>query len=171
MGWTTIIVEVVMLVWFQALHGYLYGRIAALLSSFMFGLFAGGWAGSRARRVAVSRLSVLSLGVAVLLTAFLALLSGRPAAPAAFLLLFILGALGGDIFITANRLYTGAGAAGLGYGLELLGSFLGALATSSVLIPVAGLRALTACVLIMNLVGLAFLLTRPRSVSLSSPVP
>jgi spermidine synthase len=80
-----------------------------------------------------------------------------------FVLLFLFGGLAGDIFIVANRLFLGTRKAyGLGYGLELLGSFLGALATSSLLIPLAGLKALLAAVLALNLTGLAFLLTRPR---------
>ncbi|OGD20108.1 MAG: hypothetical protein A2W03_00745 [Candidatus Aminicenantes bacterium RBG_16_63_16] len=163
MGWTTIIVEVVLLVWFQSLYGYLYGRIALLLSSFMFGLFAGGWASSRSRVISLGRLSASGLGVVMLLAAFLALLSARPPAAASYLFLFLFGALAGDIFIVANRLFLDTRKAyGLGYGLELVGSFLGAVATSSVLIPLAGLRALLAAVLVLNLAGLGFLLTRPR---------
>jgi spermidine synthase len=165
MGLTTIIVEVVVLVWFQSLYGYLYGRIALLLSSFMFGLFAGSWASSRRRGVAISRLSVSGLGVILLLAALLAVMPAGPPAVVPFLFLFLFGALAGDIFIVANRLFLGARRAyGLGYGLELLGSFLGALATSSLLIPLAGLRALLVAVLALNLFGLAFLLTRPRDI-------
>ncbi len=79
----------------------------------------------------------------LLLAAFLAVMAARPPVGVPFLLLFLFGALAGDIFIVANRLFLGARQGyGLGYGLELLGSFLGALATSSVLIPLAGLRAL-----------------------------
>jgi spermidine synthase len=163
MGLTTIMVEVVVLVWFQSLYGYLYGRLALLLSSFMLGLFAGAWASSRVRSVSAGRLSLSSLGVVLLLAAFLAVMAARPPVGVPFLLLFLFGALAGDIFIVANRLFLGARQGyGLGYGLELLGSFLGALATSSLLIPLAGLRALLASVLVLNLLGLAFLLARPR---------
>ncbi len=163
MGLTTIIVEVVVLVWFQSLYGYLYGRIALLLSSFMLGLFAGAWASSLAGSASTGRLSISSLGVVLLLAAFLAVLPARPPAGVPFLLLFLFGALAGDIFIVANRLLAVVSKGyGLGYGLELLGSFLGALATSSLLIPLAGLRALLASLLALNLLGLAFLLTRPR---------
>ncbi len=164
-GMTTIIVEVVVLVWFQSLYGYLYGRIALLLSSFMFGLFAGSWASSRQRSASIGRLSASSLGVVLLLGALLAAIGAEPPAALAFLFLFLFGGLAGDIFIVANRLYLGSGKAyGLGYGLELLGSFLGALATSSLLIPLAGLGALLTAVLVMNVVGLAFLVTRPRDI-------
>ena len=162
-GWTTIIVEVVLLVWFQSLYGYLYGRIALLVSSFMFGLFAGAWASSRIRWVSIGRLSSSGLGVVLVLFALLAIMPARPAVVVPFLFLFLFGVLAGDIFIVANRLFLGTRKAyGLGYGLELLGSFLGALATSSLLIPLAGLRALLAAVLVLNMIGLAFLLTRPR---------
>jgi spermidine synthase len=164
MGLTTIVVEVVVLVWFQSLYGYLYGRLALLLSSFMLGMFAGAWAASLTARVSsVGRLSISSLGVVLLLGALLAIMAGRPPAVIPFLLLFLFGALAGDIFVIANRLYLGSSKAyGLGYGLELVGAFVGALATSSVLIPLAGLRPLVGSVLGLNLLGLVFLLTRPK---------
>lgn len=162
-GLTTIIVEVVLLVWFQSLYGYLYGRIALLLSSFMFGLFAGGAVSNRARRVSFGRLSFAALGVVLLLLAFLALLPARPPAVVPFVVLFLFGVLAGEIFIIANRLLLDTRPAyGLGYGLELIGSFFGALVTSSLLIPLAGLKALVTTVFVLNLVGLAFLLARPR---------
>jgi spermidine synthase len=164
MGLTTIVVEVVVLVWFQSLYGYLYGRLALLLSSFMLGMFAGAWAASLTARVSsVGRLSISNLGVVLLLGALLAIMAGRPPAVIPFLLLFRFGALAGDIFVIANRLYLGSSKAyGLGYGLELVGAFVGALATSSVLIPLAGLRPLVGSVLGLNLLGLVFLLTRPK---------
>lgn len=168
-GLTTIIVEVMVLVWYQSLFGCLYGRIALLVSCFMFGLFAGSLAGSTAVRVSFGRLSLSMLGVTLVLAAFLALLPAPPPASLPCLILFLFGFLAGDIFIVANRLLLEARPAyGLGYGLELVGSFLGALVTSSLLIPLAGLPALTMSVLALNGLALAFLLTRPRGLS-SSP--
>jgi spermidine synthase len=163
MGLTTIAVEIILLVWYQSLYGYLYGRIALLLSSFMFGLFAGGLASSRISRASLGRLAITELGLVLLLSAFLGLLPMQPPQSVPFILLFLFGALSGDLFIVANRLAIAARKSyGLGYGIELLGSFLGALVTSSLLIPLAGLRALLASVALLNFFVLVFLVARPR---------
>jgi spermidine synthase len=171
MGLTTIAVEIILLIWFQSLFGYLYGRIALLLSSFMLGLFAGGWVSSKTRPASLGRLAVTELGMVLLLCAFLGLLAARPPQFLPFLLLFLFGAVGGDLFIVSNRLYFASRKSnGLGYGLELLGSFLGALVTSSLLIPLAGLRALLASITLLNILVLAFLLTRPRGLDSNSRI-
>jgi spermidine synthase len=163
MGLTTIAVEIILLVWFQSLFGYLYGQIALLLSSFMLGLFAGGLASSRTRTASLGRLALTELGLIVLLGALLVLLPVQPPQFVPFIFLFLFGALSGDLFIVANRLAIAARKSyGLGYGIELLGSFVGALVTSSVLIPLAGLPALLASIVLLNLLVLAFLAARPR---------
>jgi spermidine synthase len=54
MGFTTIVVEIILLVWFQALYGYLYGRIALLLTAFMLGLLLGSPEDQTARALGVS---------------------------------------------------------------------------------------------------------------------
>lgn len=163
MGLTTITVEIILLVWFQSLYGYLYGRIALLLSSFMFGLFAGGLVSSKTRGASIGRLAVSELGLVLLLCAFLGLVVAQPPQALPFLLLFLFGALAGDLFIVSNRLLIdGRKSYGLGYGLELIGSFLGALVTSSLLIPLAGLRALLLSIALLNFLVLVFLVARPR---------
>jgi spermidine synthase len=171
MGLTTITVEIILLIWFQSLFGYLYGRIALLLSSFMLGLFAGGWVSSKTRPQSIGRLAVTELTIVLLLSAFLALLPGRPPQVFPFALLFLFGAVAGDLFIVSNRLYLASrNSYGLGYGVELLGSFLGALVTSSLLIPLAGLRAILASITLLNILVLAFLLARPRGLDAGSRI-
>lgn len=164
MGLTTIVAEIVLLVWFQSLYGYLYGRIALLLSSFMFGLFAGSLASWRGLPGSVGRLAISQLGFVLLLIVFLVLLPLRPPEWVPFLVLFLFGALAGDLFIVANRLYLQIGTGyGIGYGLDLLGSFLGALATSSLLLPLAGLRAVLLSIILLNLISLLSLWVRPKA--------
>ncbi|HZX11316.1 MAG TPA: hypothetical protein VFG01_10275, partial [Acidobacteriota bacterium] len=54
--------------------------------------------------------------------------------------LLLLGTVGGEMFIVSNQLYLKKNLNyGLGYGLDLIGSFLGAITISSVLIPLVGL--------------------------------
>jgi hypothetical protein len=73
--------------------------------------------------------------------------------------LILLGYLGGDLFVSSNRLYLQRTKNyGIGYGLDLLGSFLGALVTSSLLIPTVGLVPLTGSLLLANGFCLVFLL-------------
>jgi len=163
MGFTTIVTEIIILVWFQALYGYLYGAIALLLSTFMFGLFLGGWTSSRSRQATFFRLLLVQSGFIILLFFIRIIITMRPPQLLPFLFLLILGYLGGDLFIVSNRLYLKQRADyGIGYGLDLLGSFGGALITSALLIPLAGLPLILMVLLLLNFFCFVFLLLRPR---------
>jgi spermidine synthase len=164
MGFTTIAVEIILLVWFQALYGYLYGRIALLLTAFMLGLFSGSLAGSRIKVAIFQHLLVIQALFVVLLFLFHMTLEASPPELLAFLFLFFFGFLGGGLFLVSNRLYLREKANyGLGYGLDLAGSFLGALITSSVLIPLVGLPLLLRYLILLNSFCFLFLLVRPRN--------
>lgn len=164
MGFTTIVVEIILLVWFQSLYGYLYGRIALLLAAFMLGLFLGSLSSSRIKEVSFRRLILIQAGFLVLLFLFQMALKARPPEPMAFVFLLLFGFLSGDLFISSNRLYIAEKANyGLGYGLDLVGSFLGALVASSLLIPLVGLPLLLRYILLLNSFCLLFLLARPRN--------
>ncbi len=164
MGFTTIVVEIILLVWFQSLYGYLYGRIALLLASFMLGLFLGSLASSKIKEASFRRLILIQSGFLLLLVLFQLALKVRPPELLAFVFLFLFGCLGGDLFIVSNLLYLKEKANyGLGYGLDLTGSFLGALVTSSLLIPLVGLPLLLRYVFLLNSFCFLFLLARPRN--------
>jgi len=164
MGFTTIVVEIILLVWFQALYGYLYGRIALLLTAFMLGLLLGSLASSKIKEVSFRHLIGIQSGFLLLLGLFLAALKARPPELLVFLFLFLFGSLGGGLFIVSNRLYLNDKANyGIGYGLDLAGSFLGALATSSLLIPLVGLPLLLKYLFLLNSFCFLFLLARPRN--------
>jgi spermidine synthase len=163
MGLTTIVAEIVLLIWFQALYGFLYGRIALLLSTFMLGLFLGALLGTRISRPTYRWLAAIQIGFMLLLGLFRMALPARLPEVLAFLILFFLGILGGGLFVVSNRLYLRVRADyGRGYGLDLVGSFIGALVTSSLLIPLAGLSRVIDSVILLNAIGLLFLLTRPK---------
>ena len=164
MGLTTIAAEIILLVWFQAVYGYLYGRIALLLTSFMLGLFLGSLASSRIKGASFRHLIIAQSGFLLLLALFQLALKGNPPELLAFLFLLFFGLLGGALFIISNRLYLQEKTNyGIGYGLDLAGSFLGALVTSSVLIPLVGLPLLLRYLLLLNSFCLLFLLVRPRN--------
>lgn len=163
MGFTTMVTEIILLIWFQALFGYLYGAVALLLSVFMLGLYGGSWFSSTRPGPSYGRLILVQAGFVTLLLVFRLLMTGKPPAILAFFLLFALGFLGGDLFIVSSRLYLRTRADyGLGYGLDLLGSFFGALLTSTLLIPLAGLPPVLTGVFLVNLVCLLSLLLSSR---------
>lgn len=164
MGLTTIAVEIILLVWFQALYGYLYGRIALLLTAFMFGLFLGSLASSRIKDASFRHLIIVQSGFLVVLVLFQLTLEAAPPEFLAFLFLLLFGSLGGALFIVSNRLYLREKSNyGIGYGLDLGGSFLGAFVTSSVLIPLVGLPLLLRYLLLLNSFCFLFLLLRPKN--------
>lgn len=163
MGLTTIVAEIVLLVWFQALYGYLYGRIALLLATFMLGLLLGAVLGSRIQRATYGWLAVIQAGFLLFLGLFRLAIPAKLPEIFPFFILLALGILGGAVFVTSNRLYLRLRTDyGRGYGLDLIGSFIGALVTSSLLIPLAGLSRIIDTVILVNLLTLLFLASRPK---------
>jgi len=151
MGFTTIVVEIIMIIAFQTLYGYVYRRIALLLTSFMIGLFLGALRGKKRKRIGLVHLLFIQFGFLLLL--FLLHIFLEKNTPELFFLIFllILGFLGGDMFVVSNHLFLKEKKNyGLGYGLDLLGSFFGALAVSSLLIPLVGLPLLLKYLLLLN---------------------
>lgn len=151
MGFTTIVVEIIMIIAFQTFYGYLYGRIALLLSSFMAGMLLGALRGTRRKKFTFLQILSIQFGFLLLLFFFRLSLHIHPPEFSSFLFILVLGFLGGDLFIIANHLFLKEHKNyGLGYGLDLLGSFLGALAASSLLIPLVGLPLLLKYLLLLN---------------------
>ena len=151
MGFTTIVVEIIMIIAFQTLYGYVYRSIALLLTFFMIGLFLGALRGKKRKRIGLVHLLFIQFGFLLLL--FLLHIFLEKNTPELFFLIFllILGFLGGDMFVVSNHLFLKERKNyGLGYGLDLLGSFFGALAVSSLLIPLVGLPLLLKYLLLLN---------------------
>jgi spermidine synthase len=158
LGFTTITVEIIALIFFQTLFGYLYKMVALLFTSFMAGLFAGSLFGSARKNVRYVQILFLQSGFVLFLLLILALLNAPPPQWSFFLGLLVLGFLGGDLFVVSNRLYLEEKQNyGLGYGLDLLGSFLGAVAVSSLLIPLFGFLIVLRYILLLNSFCFVFL--------------
>jgi spermidine synthase len=169
MGLTTIVAEIVLLVWFQALYGFLYGRIALLLSTFMLGLFLGALLSARIKSLTSGPLAWLQAGFLLLLVLFRLAIPVRLPEALAYVILLLLGLLGGGLFVVSNRLYLRLRKDyGRGYALDLFGSFFGALLTSSIFIPLAGLARVIESVIVLNAMGFLFLLTRPKKAWLAN---
>jgi len=158
-GWTTIVCEVIAILVFQTAHGSLYHSLALLFSAFMLGLSLGALMGTRRPSSRFAHIVLLQALLCLLLLGLRLGVEAAPSLPYFILFLVVLGYLGGDLFVTANRLFLELRANfGIGYGLDLLGSFAGALVTSSILIPIVGLVPLTRYLLLVNSFCLLYLL-------------
>lgn len=159
MGLTTIIVEVAVFIAFQARFGYVYGKIPLLLASFMAGLVAGGVLGRARKRPGRADLPLVQAGFVLLLLASFAALSGGAGEAVPFALLACFGALSGILFVAANRrILREVQHPGLGYGVDLVASFAGAVVVSALLIPLFGIPALLLRLAVLNALVLLFTL-------------
>jgi spermidine synthase len=151
MGFTTIVIEIIVIISFQTLYGYVYRRIALLLTCFMMGLFLGSLRGKKRKRIYFAQLLLVQFGILLLVLLLHLSLKIHPPELFFFIFLLLLGFLGGDMFVVANNLFLKEKKNyGLGYGVDLLGSFMGALVVSSFLIPLVGLPLLLRYLFLLN---------------------
>ena len=167
MGFTLLGLEILLLLGFQALYGYVYHQLAILVALFMVGMAVGTKLASplAARSGAIRRSELLSLSALqaaaaispVCLYGLFIVLGQVSGTSGSFLvtqllfplLAFVSGALGGYQFPLASRVFFHASSQtllreepgrspGLLYALDLVGACLGALALSTFLVPVFG---------------------------------
>jgi len=161
-GLTMIGLEVLLLLGFQAIYGYVYHRLAILIALFMSGMALGNWfrlrqaSRSPAATLAASllRLAILQLVVALsplLVYRFLSAVAGVRSLHALVLasailfpiLALLAGALGGYEFALAAEAFFAQAESlpanmGILYGMDLIGASAGALLLSAFLIPLFG---------------------------------
>jgi spermidine synthase len=150
-GFTTIGLEMLLLLAFQAVYGYVYQQLALVIAAFMAGMALGSWLGMR--RAVRGGMRVLAITQVLAAAAPLVLLwlfeamgranstSSLAASQMAFpALALVSGMLGGYEFPVASRIFFGAtvGGAGTLYALDLAGSCLGAVLFSAWLVPLFG---------------------------------
>jgi spermidine synthase len=161
MGFTTLVAEVALILTFQSRFGLVYSKISLLFTMFMFGLFLGSTlARARFSTLYLKHLTAVQGGFVILLA--VVRLSLRAASePVFYSLLLIMGMLGGFLFAVSNAIYLNQKTRyGLGYSLDLFGSFLGALLATSIFIPILGLELLFNLLLVINSFCLAFIMIR-----------
>jgi spermidine synthase len=179
-GFAEMTLEMIVLLAFQALHGYVYHEVSLIVAAFMVGAALGGGvmnrliaakrtpdaAGSSVLEWAKRPLRVLiaAQGVAMLYALLLpfALLKAAalPLPNLSFPLLTLLaGFLGGMDFPLAAELTKGSvgRVAGLIYGADLVGACLGAFLSSALLIPVLGIPQTCYAVALLSLAGVMLL--------------
>jgi len=167
-GFTMIGVEILLLLGFQAIYGYVYQQLALLVAAFMAGMSSGGWLALR--RPGPPRLAPIQLAVAASPLAVFGLLGlGAAATP---VLALVCGALGGFQFAAASRQVVNKKQRGLSpartevrppgklYAIDLAGSCAGALLVSAYAIPVFGFLKTCCLVALLNLYAAVRTLTR-----------
>jgi spermidine synthase len=181
-GFAEIAIEVITLLGFQAIHGYVYHKIAIIITAFMLGLALGA---ALIRPIASSgrrktHLFLLIQGLVclypLLLLGVLIFMSGGGAQStgsgggfqANFIfpaLAFAAGFVGGMQFPLANALWLSevsgtARAAGFTYGTDLVGSCVGAFLTTAFLVPIYGIPFACITASILNVGALLLLVCK-----------
>jgi spermidine synthase len=177
MGFTSIGLEMLLLLGFQAIYGYVYQQLAIVIAGFMAGMALGSWLAGRGPRPAQPRHSCLRYGGILAILQILAAVSGlalcglfemlgQVRSPLLFPVLAVLcGALGGYQFQVASRIYSaGPDRSGPGalYALDLAGACLGAVLFSLYLIPVFGFLKTALLMAVVNAAPAAAALSLPR---------
>ena len=176
-GFSSLALQVIILVSFQIIYGYLFYKLGIILTLFMVGLALGGVtmlkilpALKKARGVfALIQCAFSAYPIALALSLWgLASFKGEIVSWLGANLLFPLlpalaGFIGGLQFPLANKLYLDrpedvGRTAGLTYGVDLFGSALGAILTGAILIPILGIPQACLLVSVTNLVILFGLL-------------
>jgi hypothetical protein len=171
MGCVMMGLEVLLLLAFQAIHGYVYHQLALVIAGFMAGMAVASRSALRGSGGWSALITVQGLGAAaplVLYAAFLAL--GRAGNDALSQILFpglafASGALGGYQFPVASRIFHAASkkdSRGFGalYSLDLAGSCIAALFLSAWVIPVYGFLRTVLLLSLVNAVPAALLWLR-----------
>lgn len=181
-GFSGIALEVGCIIAFQAIYGYVYYRVALLVTAFMAGLALGGMLSNIALRRSVPVLGYFRLAVALLTLlppvalGTMYLLAHEQSTPVLRscgqwlvpLLLLLTGLFDGYQFPLANDLFAlGKGrverTAGIVYAVDLVGACVGAAAAAAILIPVLGLPLTVLGLTFLNLSGLVASITCLKS--------
>jgi len=172
MGFTLIGLEMLLLLAFQAIYGYVYQQLAIIIAGFMLGMTLGSRWGLRAAALATGprdarrlfRLQLLAALSPVLLYLLFDALAAIKSPATVFLasqimfpvLAVLCGLFGGYQFPVATRIFflsSNRKASGPGtlYALDLAGACVGAVVLSSYLVPVFGFRETAWLMAVVNL--------------------
>jgi spermidine synthase len=176
-GFTSIFVEMIIVLSFQIFYGYIYSLIGLIFTLFMLGLTGGALMGQRAAnrgKISFKNLTFIQLIQVTFTLVFLILILWFPwrtfsnLGIAVLLLLLIAwsGILGGVIFTLANHIYLerrSTSKAGTGYSVDLFGSGLSSILASAILIPILGIPGTLILILLVNLILLLMLSTSLKS--------
>ncbi|NQT23948.1 hypothetical protein HQ585_01195 [candidate division KSB1 bacterium] len=175
-GFSEISLEFILILMFQIHFGHVYPQLAWIVAFYMGGLSLGAWMKQKLKSEedAYPLFIKLQLGMLlfpVLLIGFFMWIAIWPILPALKTLATLLfltaafgaGWIGGAQFVLAARFQTSTDkyaekVAGSLYGLDLLGSAAGALITSAILVPLAGIIESLICLSALNIISLLLLI-------------
>jgi len=169
-GFSEIALEIILILCFQIIYGYLYYKIGVIITAYMIGLALGGWM-ITVLLPGVTRplrsLLMVQAGVVLYALGILLLILGlhqgvsppalsRPIEAIFPFLTLVAGFLGGVHFPLANKVYLGrrkeiGRIGGLLNGVDLVGSAAGALVISIILVPILGIAQGISLIVAMNL--------------------
>jgi spermidine synthase len=171
-GFTSIFLEMIIVLSFQIFYGYIYSKIGLILTLFMLGLALGAFLMQKRasqKRINFKNLILIQFFQVALVSflLFLIIYFSRISPPEllveCFLLLVITlcGIIGGMEFTLANHLFLekrSVKKVGTGYSVDLFGSSLSSILASAILIPLLGIPATLMMILVINFICFSFLL-------------
>ncbi|MCX5716335.1 MAG: hypothetical protein NTV07_05730 [Candidatus Omnitrophica bacterium] len=152
LGFTGMLLELILLLGYQVISGYVYWQMGALFASFMSGLFLGAFFGNRLKHGSRQRhfiflvaLSLFMAGLSMCAVYLLPHLIYLPAARNMLIftaLLAVIGAIVGAAFVIAGFLVRQGqimAKAGSLYAADLWGAALGAILSTNFIVPLFGI--------------------------------
>jgi spermidine synthase len=170
-GFTSIFLEIIIVLSFQIFYGYIYSKIGLILTLFMLGLAFGAFLiqkRTNRKRTHFKNLILIQFFQVILVSFLLFLvLYFYKISPPEFLveclLLLVItlsGIIGGMEFTLANHLFIEKKTttkAGTGYSVDLFGSSLSSILASAILIPLLGIPTTLILILVTNFICFSFL--------------
>ncbi len=147
--------EIILIILFQVLYGYIYAWVGMLIGLFMLGLATGTYLFIRTRFFKNYSIGLLA-NIHILFAVYFALIIAAPLTKLPglnYLIAFLItigGFLGGVHFPLSIKIL-GNEKAGNIYGIDLLGSSIGAIATAVVFIPILGIPYTILLFVLLNL--------------------
>ncbi|MBI4843482.1 MAG: hypothetical protein HY809_04065 [Nitrospirae bacterium] len=155
-GYFAIAFSLIIMLTFQSVFGYVYEMMGLLTGTFMLGGAAGAYVMRRNNRPD-NWLKAFDLMAIILLSSSIIFLKKEAVF---YIMAFFAGFIGGGQFAAASRATAGSvkeRLAGRLYAVDLAGSFLGALLTAILLIPIIGMRKTVILLIVMKLISLIYL--------------
>jgi len=176
-GYTSIFIEITILLGFQIFYGYVYSKLGLILTVFMLGLAIGAYLSKKRgenNKISFRFLSgvqlmqiILPLTLLVLVTSFSKIAIKEFWIESSLLFVMTLcGVIGGLEFTAANHLYLKEAKkkrVGTGYSVDLLASAISSILVSAILIPLLGIPLSLWGLILMNLACFGCLLLLSRS--------
>ncbi|UCC12887.1 MAG: methyltransferase domain-containing protein [candidate division WOR-3 bacterium] len=154
-GASEISAEIILIVLFQIFYGYLYGWIGAIIACYMLGLACGTFFYMRSSLIRGKYIRLLSY-VEIAMALYCALIAAVlvftiPGAHIVILILIFSGGFLGGLHFPLSVKIMRRRNAGIVYGIDLVGSSIGALITAILFIPILGLVYTLMLLIIVNL--------------------